>query len=85
MGNMVYIKYNLFALKRQLELLKGKSYTWQEISHKTGIHFNTLHNMENNKTRRVDLDIVAKLLDFFAAEGMPVTVDQLFSVSVDDS
>jgi hypothetical protein len=80
MGNMVYIKYNLFSLKRRLELLKGKSYTWQEISHKTGVHFNTLHNIEGNKTRRLDLDIVAKLLDFFSREGMPVSIDQLFTV-----
>lgn len=78
---MTHIKYNLFMLKRQLEMHKGKSYSWQEISHTTGVHFNTLHNIENNKTRRLDLDIVAKLLDFFAAEGMPVSVDDLFLVS----
>lgn len=78
---MTHIKYNLFTLKRQLEVLKGKSYTWQEISHTSGVHFNTLHNIEGNKTRRLDLDIVAKLLDFFKAEGMPVGVADLFVVS----
>jgi hypothetical protein len=75
------IKYNLFALKRQLEIQNSRPYSWKEISAATGIHRNTLQNLAGNKTARSDLGILAALLDFFAAEGMPVTVDQLFTVT----
>jgi hypothetical protein len=30
---------------------------------------------------RIEIDTIDKLLDFFAAEGMPVTVADLFTVS----
>lgn len=72
------INHNLFTLKRQLEIASRKEYTWLRISKITGIHANTLHNIATNKTRRLDLDIVEKLLDFFASEGMPVTINDLF-------
>lgn len=74
------LKHNLFTLKRQLEIKKGKEYSWLQIAEATQVHPNTLHNIAANKTRRVDLDIADKLLTFFAAEGMPVTVADLFVV-----
>ena len=39
----------------------------------------------NNRTARADLTGLAKLLDFFAAEGMPITIDQLFTVQEEGS
>lgn len=74
------IDYNLFTLKRQLEILKQRQYSWAEIAQETGIHYNTLHNIANNKTRRIDLDIAEKLLTFFATEGMPITINDLFTI-----
>jgi len=75
------IAHNLFTLKRRLEILKQREYSWVEISKATEIHHNTLYNIGSNKTRRVDLDIVEKLLKFFSAEGMPVTINDLFTVT----
>lgn len=75
------INHNLFTLKRQLEIAKRHEYSWMQIAEATKVHPNTLHNIATNKTRRVDLDIVEKLLAFFAAEGMPVTINDLFTTT----
>ena len=75
------LNHNLFTLKRQLEIVKRREYTWIHIATATAVHPNTLHNIATNKTRRVDLDIVEKLLAFFAAEGMPVTINDLFTTT----
>lgn len=75
------ITFNLFTLKRQLEIEKQREYTWREISHATGVHHNTLYNIANNRTRRIDMDTLGGLLAFFSAEGMPITPNDLFVVS----
>lgn len=75
------VSHNLFALKRQLEIHSNRPYTWAEIEAATGIHRNTLSNYASNSTSRLDFDVAARLLDFFAAEGMPITVGDLFTVT----
>lgn len=74
------LAFNLFTLKRELEINKQREYTWREIAHATSVHHNTLYNIANNKTRRVDMDTMAALLTFFANEGMPITPADLFIV-----
>jgi len=76
------VKYNLFSLKRKLAMQKGRPYTWKEISHATKIHTNTLQNLAGNKTARIDLDILAKLLDYFEQEGAPIEPNDLFTIAV---
>ncbi len=78
---MTTIKYNLFALKRQLEVKSNRPYTWKEIAGAVNAHPNTLQNIAGNKTARVDTHVMAGLLDFFAAQGMPITVADLFVIS----
>lgn len=75
------INHNLFTLKRQLEISNRKEYTWVHIAQETNIHPNTLYNIANNKTRRVDLDIAERLLKFFASEGYPITIADLFAIT----
>jgi len=76
-------KYNLFALKRQLELKTDKSYTWKQIADYLGVHRNTMQNFANNKLDRVDLDLLMKLLDFFEGEGFPIEFSDLFVITKD--
>lgn len=78
---MTTIKYNLFALKLQLEVKNTRPYTWKEIASAVNAHPNTLQNIAGNKTARVDTHVMAGLLDFFAAEGMPITVADLFVIT----
>ena len=72
--------FNLFTLKKQLEINMQREYTWRDIARRTDVHYNTLHNIASNKTQRVDTAIIARLLVFFTDEGMPVTVGDLFTV-----
>ena len=81
---MTTIKYNLFALKHQLELKTGRSYPWTEVAKQSGIHINTVKNMAGNKTGRVDLENLARLISFFNTAGLPVTLADLFIVTPDD-
>ena len=75
------IKYNLFALKNRLESKTGRPYPWTQVSDRSGIHINTIKNLVGNKTRRADLDNLAKLIEFFNAEGVPVTLSDLFTIT----
>lgn len=76
---MITIDHNLFALKRQLELKTGKSYKWTEIESATGVHRNTLQNLSKNATRRLDLDIWARLYNYLRAEGLDIQPCDLFA------
>ena len=78
---MTHIKYNLSVLKLRLENHHDREYMWKEMAAGSGVHVNTLSNIAHNRTRRVDLANLAALLDYFAAEGMPVTIADLFTVS----
>ncbi len=82
---MTKIKYNLFALKRQLELKTDRSFTWKEIADAAKAHPNTLQNMAGNKTARIDMGVVAGLIDFFNYNGLPITLSDLFTVTTTDT
>lgn len=69
--------FNLANLKRQLEIQNNRAYQWKEMSERTGRHVNTLINLAQNNARRVDLDTLDALIEFFAAEGMTVTYNDL--------
>lgn len=77
------VTYNLFSLKRKLEMQTGRAYTWKEISAATRIHTNTLQNLSNNKTARIDLGIMGKLMDYFESEGLPVEPADIFVITKD--
>ncbi len=77
------IKFNLFTLRAQLESKDGRSYPWREIADAAGVHRNTMNNLAGNKSSNIDVDVAAKLLDFFHAQGMPITVADLFTVTTD--
>lgn len=81
---MTKIRYNLYSLKKQLEINAQSDYTWDKIALDSNVHRNTLLNMANDKTRRIDLDIMGRLIDYFASEGMPVTPNDLFVVEPDE-
>ena len=74
------VKFNLFALRARLEEKSGRSYSWVEIADSVDAHRNTLQNLAANRTGTIDTKVVAKLLDFFAAEGVPITIADLFTV-----
>jgi hypothetical protein len=82
---MTTIKYNLFALKNRLESKTSRPYPWTEVSRQSGVNINTIKNLVGNKTGRVDLENLARLIDFFKRQGLPVTLSDIFTVTETDS
>lgn len=74
---------NLQQLRLNLQAQKGREYTWIEIADRTDIHTSQLYRYINNDTRRVDLDTLAKLYNFFRSEGLDITIADLFTVTDD--
>lgn len=75
------VQYNLFTLRRLLEIKKQRKYNWGEIAQKVGLTRKTIEYMAKNKFRRVNFSSLEGLLDFFADEGMPIGIEELLSVT----
>ena len=75
------VAFNLFDTIRRLEMMKGETVSNTYVAEQSGLSRFTIQKIVNNESERVDLPTIAKLLDFFAAEGMPVTVAELFTVT----
>lgn len=75
------VQYNLFTLRRLLEIKKQRKYNWGEIAQKAGLTRKTLETMANNKSSRVNFSSLEALLDFFRDEGMPIGIEELLSVT----
>lgn len=73
------MRFNLARLKRQLEELTGREYSWSEIARRTALHRHTIERIAANQTRQVRLETLERLIAFFHAEGMPITVNDLFT------
>jgi hypothetical protein len=76
-------KLNVFRLVKRLEEQKNEPYTNTAIADKTGLSRVTVNSLVAGSTNRIDLATIDKLLDFFAAEGMPITPGDLFTVTPD--
>jgi transcriptional regulator with XRE-family HTH domain len=74
--------YTVKTKVKELMQEKGLSYSQAELSKKTGLTRQTVVRVFGDQAERIDMTTLAALLDFFAAEGMPVTVADLFTVTV---
>ena len=77
---MQHITFNLFDLKQNLEKHRGKEMSWAEVGRRSGVHPNTLTAIQLGRARRVDLETLEKLYNFFHAEGMPIVPGDLFKL-----
>ena len=74
------IRYNLSNLKLELEYKNKREYTWKQLAKEIGVSERTLSSWLHNRTARIDILGIEKLLDFFADEGMPIRFEKLFSI-----
>lgn len=79
-GEQMEITFDLFKLKQQLQLATGKEFSFSEIAREAGLHRNTVERISQNRTDRVDLETLAKLIFFFERYGVTITVGDLFAV-----
>ena len=71
----------LFALRKK----NNKKYKYSDVARFSGLERKGLENLANNKTYQDLLSTLSGILDFFSAEGMPITIDQLFTVQEEGS
>lgn len=74
------ITFDLFTLKQQLQIATGREFSFSEIAREANLHRNTVERISQNRTDRVDLETLAKLIFFFRRYGIDITVGDLFSV-----
>ena len=72
------VVFNLFAVRARLEAVLNRRVHWQEIAAGSRLNINTVVNMANNKTSRVDCETLTKLLRYFRGQGLDITVGDLF-------
>jgi hypothetical protein len=70
---------NIYNVLNRLEGQNKRRYSDAEVAKASGLHRHTVRIMRNGKPEPT-LD---KLLNFFEAEGMPITIADLFTVSQD--
>lgn len=73
------VEPNADTLRRKLGLEKGRDYSWRQISEETGINYNVLLRFVRGQVRSVQYEVLAKLLDWFRAQGMQVEPGDFFT------
>ena len=74
----VVMEFNLFTLRRKLEIEKWREYTWEEVARSAGVHPNTVYNLAANRSKRVDVETLGKLDNYFIGEGLDIGPGDLF-------
>lgn len=79
------VQSNLFALVNQLERQNNRRYSYSELGAALGISHQSAKILLKQKTdpnSYLRYGLIGKLLDFFKAEGMSITVGDLY-VTID--
>ena len=77
---------NFFACLMRLQEKNKKVYSWQDVGSALGMSRQAAQSLfikEPPDTGFVRYSTIAGLLDFFAREGMPVTINDLFVTKAD--
>lgn len=82
---MTDIKFDLYPMLTKLESIKKKRFSPGDISIavKGRVSRQTVHSLLHNDVKNVNLRTLAALVDFFAKEGLPVTISDLFTITED--
>lgn len=67
----------LVAIEEQEE---RRQISGRELARHTGLSQNTVGNLALNRTRRVDLHVLERLLEYFDSRGRDYGLDDLFEV-----
>ena len=69
---------NLFRQIAALEAKTGKPYPLQVVAAKAGVHRHTIETLVAGKAQGIHFSTLGALVDFFASEGMPLDLNDLF-------
>ncbi len=73
------VKPNLFNVVNELERLKGRKLSSNEIAQRASLSRHTINNLIQGNTKLVHFETLTKLLAFFRAEGMDVNLADLLT------
>lgn len=79
------IKFTVFALVKDYEKRIGRNVSLGEMARLIDIDARTLSAAMSGDMQRVDLAVMSKLLAFFESEGMPVSINDLFTITPKES
>ena len=74
------LNLNLIELLGKLGQMRGRRYPISEFARSAGIGRTTATRLVNDDWQQVDRDTIPKIMAFFEAEGMPITISDLFSL-----
>ncbi len=76
------VTFNLFTLRRKLEIHNQRKYTWVDIARMSGLNRKTLESMAKNRHTQVRFSSLESLLTFFHDEGMPIGIQDLLVITM---
>jgi hypothetical protein len=79
-GSSITIVFNFFALKQQLQLLLKREISLAHIARESSLHRNTIERIFHNKTDRIDLETIGKLMLYFQNQGLDIQPGDFFLV-----
>lgn len=77
------VRSNLFNLLNEAERINKKKYSWSAIGKKIGRSRQSTEHLfmgDQDDDSYIKYGTLGKLIDFFASEGLPVTINKLFIV-----
>lgn len=77
---------NFFQCLMKLQEKRHKVYSWQDVGTALGMSrqaAQALFLSDQKDNSFIKYSTLSKLIDFFAAEGMPITVNDLFIVTTE--
>ncbi len=75
------IRYNLPQLRIELQYRTKREFTWSEIAEATDITERTIYAWVHNRTSRVDMALIGRMLDFFHKQGYKIELKDFFVVT----
>jgi len=78
------VEFNLWNIRQQLQMATGEEHSYRRIARFVSSHHHTIENMASNKSQEKLRQLLGELLDYFQAEGLDITIADLFTVTVDE-
>lgn len=79
------LQFNVEPLLLRLQSENRRRYTYTEVANAIGVKRQSIERLSRNDSFQDLLLLLSAILDFFSAEGMPITIDQLFTVQEEGS
>lgn len=78
---MTTVKFDLITPLSELQKKNHRIYSNTDIAEIADLTRQGVRRLLTEDSKQIELGTLGKLLDFFASEGMPVTLNDLFTVT----